>query len=816
MLNDHWLPLINTENIQEVEKRNPTIETLLRKDPWEEIEEKWESNDLYLTTIVVEFSEGSKIEVDLLLPIKLPEIEPLELCWAAEETAIIIFQPSRQIGRDPEIIEKGRRATYRLLKTMHANRMEEGNCNFAYLFMPNEEDPCRWDELPEEPMAALEAFREGVQRELGLVRDKSGTPYVFNRFREDVDLLEASEFQGKSARNPASVIQDQPLLEVTAVSKRRDFLHSEAGKGRRDNKTLLLLPEFFNIDRLPVRYSQFSQLAPFVIDRVEKALLAADLNKALNLANALPNIPLVHAVTASSARDPTDYQRLEFLGDSVLKCLTSVALLDEHPLWHEGYLSARKDLVVSNKAAADAAACAGLAQYINTAPFTAAKWKARTMPVAPAAIEPTAVELTAIESTAIESTAIGSTAIEPTTALTTATARTLSTKTLADIVESIFGVSYLSGGYVTAGEAITRLQLAPSLPFKPLPSHLSSLRTKAELAAPAHTVAPHYTVLESLLDYTFYNRGLLLEAITHLSFAADDTSLSYQRLEFMGDSILDMVVTSRLYRDPVRRLGHEEMHLYRSSVVSAHFLAYLALSASVPFTPTPGAPTRNIPLHRFLRHASADLDPAAGAAQKRFQKLQRRVKKRFAEDTMYPWSDLVAINAPKFMSDIVESLVGAIWIDSDGDFAAVERFLERLGLWKVLERMVRDKVGCEHPRGRLGRKVANGGRDGQVKYRVEMREDRWWAEVRVDGRCLGEAWGGNRGHVGTLVAEVGLREVERLEKKGEWPWKKEEKVGEEKVADKGEEEQGGGVQLLGDLDEVTEEEEFFDALDEVD
>lgn len=51
---------------------------------------------------------------------------------------------------------------------------------------------------------------------------------------------------------------------------------------------------------------------------------------------------------------------------------------------------------------------------------------------------------------------------------------------------------------------------------------------------------------ESILGYSFQNKGLLSEAITHASIA--DTRLaSYERLEFLGDSILGFVVCDHLF-----------------------------------------------------------------------------------------------------------------------------------------------------------------------------------------------------------------------------------------------------------------------------
>ena len=54
------------------------------------------------------------------------------------------------------------------------------------------------------------------------------------------------------------------------------------------------------------------------------------------------------AVTAPAAGEKLNYQRMETLGETVLKIITGIQLLAEYPLWHEGYLSKKKDHTVSN------------------------------------------------------------------------------------------------------------------------------------------------------------------------------------------------------------------------------------------------------------------------------------------------------------------------------------------------------------------------------------------------------------------------------------------------------------------------------------
>lgn len=53
--------------------------------------------------------------------------------------------------------------------------------------------------------------------------------------------------------------------------------------------------------------------------------------------------------------------------------------------------------------------------------------------------------------------------------------------------------------------------------------------------------------LEEITGYTFKDRALALQAVTHPSSVEGDTRLSYERLEFLGDSVVGFSVASECY-----------------------------------------------------------------------------------------------------------------------------------------------------------------------------------------------------------------------------------------------------------------------------
>ncbi|MFY7818822.1 MAG: ribonuclease III [Akkermansiaceae bacterium] len=83
--------------------------------------------------------------------------------------------------------------------------------------------------------------------------------------------------------------------------------------------------------------------------------------------------------------------------------------------------------------------------------------------------------------------------------------------------------------------------------------------------------------IEVRLGYKFRNPLLLAEALTHPSLAYESQKAHFdnQRLEFLGDSVLQLVLTEHLFRKfPESPEGH--MTKLRAQLVSRHALAQFA------------------------------------------------------------------------------------------------------------------------------------------------------------------------------------------------------------------------------------------------
>ncbi len=86
---------------------------------------------------------------------------------------------------------------------------------------------------------------------------------------------------------------------------------------------------------------------------------------------------------------------------------------------------------------------------------------------------------------------------------------------------------------------------------------------------------------EQNIGYTFQDKSLLQTALTHSSYAFDTSTQSYERLEFLGDSILEFVSSEYLYEN-YKKLTEGQMTKVRSSAVCEDSLYDLSLKLGFP------------------------------------------------------------------------------------------------------------------------------------------------------------------------------------------------------------------------------------------
>jgi len=133
------------------------------------------------------------------------------------------------------------------------------------------------------------------------------------------------------------------------------------------------------------------------------------------------------------------------------------------------------------------------------------------------------------------------------------------------------------------------------------------------------------TALETRLHYVFRDRHLFERALTHRSFGAHHN----ERLEFLGDSVLNLAAAALLYHQAARQ-DEGQLSRLRAALVRAETLADVA---------------RSIELGRFLRLGEGEMQ--SGGAQRE-----------------------------SILADALEALLGAIYLESG--FDAAQEVMRRL------------------------------------------------------------------------------------------------------------------------------------------
>jgi ribonuclease-3 len=131
--------------------------------------------------------------------------------------------------------------------------------------------------------------------------------------------------------------------------------------------------------------------------------------------------------------------------------------------------------------------------------------------------------------------------------------------------------------------------------------------------------------LQQRVMHTFADPGLLVRALTHRSFSSDHN----ERLEFLGDSVLGVVVADMLYQR-LKSLPEGDLSRVRANLVKQETLHQLALTLGLP---------------DVIRLGEGEM---RSGGQKR----------------------------PSILADALEAVIGAVYLDAG--FAAAQALVQRL------------------------------------------------------------------------------------------------------------------------------------------
>ncbi|KAH9918392.1 uncharacterized protein BXZ73DRAFT_92224 [Epithele typhae] len=350
--------------------------------------------------------------------------------------------------------------------------------------------------------------------------------------------------------------------------------------------------------------------------------------RALRVSLSLPPLSddtLVQALTLPNAAAAFNNQRLETLGDAVLKLAAVTHLYIRFPHRHEGQLDYMKRTVVSNHTLLARGLERGLER--SSRPRTRACACGDMCSRPPPGARQTRTR--AVGSTTCACRAPG-----------------IVRRSLQDCMEALLGAAWATGGVDMALRTGTALGLAFGGPGA------WGMRRVPQMVRGA--AAPAFAELQETLGYTFRHGQLLFEAMTHPSLAG---GTSYQRLEFLGDAVVDMVVTEYLYKK-FPRATSGELSWARSRAVCSPALASVAV--------------KRLRLHKMILINNIDLSMAI----EKYVPVLEAISEE--EVVLHGWKQ----DPPKALSDVLESVVGAVFVDCGYDYdkaaAVVQVLLEDL------------------------------------------------------------------------------------------------------------------------------------------
>lgn len=102
------------------------------------------------------------------------------------------------------------------------------------------------------------------------------------------------------------------------------------------------------------------------------------------------------------------------------------------------------------------------------------------------------------------------------------------------------------------------------------------MKPKANMPVPAYS-EKKFTTLEKKIGIDFNNPDLLVQALVHRSFLNENRSFPLahnERLEFLGDAVLELVVTEFLFHNYLNPEG--ELTNWRAALVNANMCATVA------------------------------------------------------------------------------------------------------------------------------------------------------------------------------------------------------------------------------------------------
>lgn len=491
------------------------------------------------------------------------------------------------------------------------------------------------------------------------------------------NILDYSVNLWRKSRQRAEWNPDQPVMQTEKVLLRRNMLAQPEPASSTSVTTAFLCPEPLKISTLDSDFVTSCLAFPAIIYRIEAYLIALEACKKFDL-NVEPSLALEAVTKDSDNTDDHDqnhekinfqegmgrnYERLEFLGDCFLKMATSLSTFVRYPSDNEFESHVKRMLMLCNQNLCKVAKELRLYEYIRTQAFSRRTWYPEGLKL----LEGKGFKMTETEMPKHQ----------------------LGEKNIADVCESLIGAAFLTHhsrerwtpkSWTEAIKAVTLFVGSEDHSMMVWSDYINGYKKPAyQIAEATGSQLDLASKVEKEHAYHFKYPGLLRSAFLHPSqpFSWERVP-SYQRLEFLGDSLLDLVcVTHLFYKYPDKDPGWLTEH--KMAMVANKFLGALCV---------------DIGFHRHLRHHHPILE-----SQIRTYVTELEEAKRLSNGAVDTWT--LVHDPPKCLADMVEAYIGAMFIDSNFNYAEVQRFFDE-HIRKYFEDMtIYDTFANGHPITRL-------------------------------------------------------------------------------------------------------------------
>ncbi|CAI2349147.1 unnamed protein product [Caenorhabditis sp. 36 PRJEB53466] len=543
-----------------------------------------------------------------------------------------------------------------------------------------------------------------------------------DEFDESINETEGDEEQEDEIRNRHSTMDDEIEELSIGAKKKKELDDLTVKEDAMDRQICQVLPSAANdIPARPFSFHRESQkMGGLMRDRADEYVSHVDSDVGMGVSPCL----LLTALTCSNAADGMSLERFETIGDSFLKYAVTDYLFHTLVDQHEGKLSFARSKEVSNCNLYRLGKKLGIPHlivankfdahdswlppcYVPTCDFKApntedAEEKDHEMEriLDGQAIEtkPESKSGWDVGSDKLKSTADGIETINfPKQARTVTedlsplpynllTQQNISDKSIADAMEALIGVHLL-----TLGPNPTLKVMKEWMGLKVIEKDAGNqsplLRFIDTPANPDASVKAlnnlwqqfQFAQLEEKIGYRFKDRAYLVQAFTHASYINNRVTGCYQRLEFLGDAVLDYMITRYLFED-VRQYSPGVLTDLRSALVNNTIFASLAIKYEFQKHFIAMCPGLHHMIEKFVKLCAERNFDTNFNAEMYMATTEEEIDEGHEED----------IEVPKAMGDIFESVAGAIYLDSGRNLDTT---------WQVIFHMMRSTIEscCANP-----------------------------------------------------------------------------------------------------------------------